>query len=554
MKKSLVDCLKSVEFTTKYMVKVDKNPVITSLAFDSRAVTQDALFFALPGIHVHGNNYIIGAIDKGAVAVIFEGDLDKAVVDYAQKKSCVLIQVDDARFSMAPISAAFYDNPSKKLAIIGVTATEGKSTTVFFAWQFLKLLGKKAGFISTVQYALNDTAIDNSEHQTTPEAPIVQKRLYEMQANNCEYAVIEASSHGLSKKTNRLGNVDFDAVAMLNVRHEHMEFHGNYDQYKSDKANLFRNLVEHAHVKSIRAIERNIPAIGIVNVDDSASEFFIQCAKETFCCGFSDSFLQGQDKKINDVCQTETKKKICDRIYSIKNIISTEDGISFLFTDSDLLVKEVQLNLPGTFNAQNCLVAMLLVSHITQTSLEDIIPLAKKLIPVKGRMTKVNKGQNFTVLVDYAHTPSSFETIFPPLRQEANAEPNKKRRIISVFGSGGERDTEKRPLQGKIAAQYSDIVVLTDEDPRGEEPLSILTMIASGCKNLINDKTLFLIPDRKKAIEKAFELAQADDIVLLLGKSHENSIIYKNHVMDYDEINCAETILEKIINKQGFTQ
>ena len=158
-------------------------------------------------------------------------------------------------------------------------------------------------------------------------------------------------------------------------------------------------------------------------------------------------------------------------------------------------------------------------------------------------MSTINKGQPFEVLVDYAHTPSSFETIFPPLKRRA------KGRIISLFGSGGERDTQKRPVQGKIASEYSDIVILTDEDPRGEDPMELLEMIAAGCTNSVRDENLFLISDRPTAIRKAFSLAKKDDIVLLLGKGHENSIIYKDRVVPYDEITEAE----KALLEMGYT-
>ena len=272
--------------------KETSNIPISNLVFDSREVTKDSLFFALPGIHSNGNNYIPQAIENGANAIVFQGDLEyslqikiakaiakrqieAAVYDGNINYFPVLIKVEDSRFSMAPISDNFYDSPSKKLVVIGVTGTEGKSSTVSFIWQLLRLCGKKAGFISTVEYSFGDEAIPNPEHQTTPEAPIIQHHLNKMLENGCQYAVIESSSHGLSPKTNRLGNVLFDCGVFMNVTLEHLEFHKTFDQYQKDKANLFRSLDIHEHTKTIAGEIVNVPSFGIVNLEDPSAEYFI---------------------------------------------------------------------------------------------------------------------------------------------------------------------------------------------------------------------------------------------------------------------------------------
>jgi len=210
---------------------------------------------------------------------------------------------------------------------------------------------------------------------------------------------------------------------------------------------------------------------------------------------------------------------------------------------------EIRDMLPGAYNSRNVLAAILTVSGLLKLPLRQITPYVLKLKPVRGRMTTIDKGQPFEVVVDYAHTPSSFQTIFPPLQQRIKKTDG---RIISLFGSPGERDTKKRYEQGKISALYSDIVILTDEDPRGENPMAILEEIARGCcaarecEFFINDKNLFLIPDRPAAIRKAFSLARKGDLVLLLGKGHENSIIYADYAMPYDEIAEAEKALGEL--------
>ncbi|WP_314848782.1 UDP-N-acetylmuramyl-tripeptide synthetase [Treponema lecithinolyticum] len=572
MEKKLAECLAQCSKTFDYKITLnsDKNPVIKSLVFDSKAVNAGSLFFALPGTHVHGNSFVAEAVKSGACAVVYEGELGEDAVFAAQKSCAVLIQTKSSRFAMSPIAAAFYDFPGSKLCILGVTGTEGKSSTVFFIWQFLRALGKKAGFISTVQYSLGGDAQNNSEHQTTPEAPIVQEKLYRMVQNGCAYAVVEASSHGLSVKTNRLGDVPFDAVCMMNVTHEHLEFHGTYEQYKSDKANLFRNLGVHSHEKFVNGCKCTVPVIAAVNAADPAALYFADAA-----AGFPLAFFVPPENKnaqaavsgqpaLNEqsVVNAPDKTKqalLCADTYTIENVSESSAGITY-----DLTVRRakqtkqtkqsaatenaeklhVQSGVFGAFNACNITAAAILAAAVSGESVEHVVPHASALTPVRGRMTSINCGQPFSVLVDYAHTPSSFQTIFPPLRKNAPA------RIISVFGSGGERDTQKRPLQGKIAAEYSDIVILADEDPRGENPMELLEMIAQGCSGLMRGKTLFLIPDRKQALRKAFALAREKDTVLLLGKAHENSIIYKDKIIPYDEIAEAAAALAEM----GFTK
>jgi UDP-N-acetylmuramoyl-L-alanyl-D-glutamate--2,6-diaminopimelate ligase len=204
--------------------------------------------------------------------------------------------------------------------------------------------------------------------------------------------------------------------------------------------------------------------------------------------------------------------------------------------------------LPGAFNAGNVLASLLVVSNLLSIEIENLAPLIPCLKPVRGRMTAIQRGQPFDVLVDYAHTPSSFEAILPPLKKQLTA---KGGRLICLFGSAGERDTQKRPLQGEIAARYCDFVILSDEDPRGEEPMSILEEIAAGCGQMVRNETLFLIPDRPQAIRKAFSIARKGDLVLLLGKGHENSIIYAKETIAYDEIIEAEKALEEAMGFWG---
>lgn len=561
------------------------NISISNLVFDSREVTKGALYFALPGTHIDGKEFISDAIEKGANAIVFEGELSEEI----QKKSAELIvkrhlqnvigedqngkpihddsakfpvpafiKVESSRFAMSPVSDAFYDFPSKKLIVIGVTGTEGKSSTVSFIWQLLRSCGEKAGFISTVEYSFGGEALPNPQHQTTPEAPIIHHHLNEMLLNGCKYAVVESSSHGLSVRTNRLGNVLFDCAVFMNVTLEHLEFHKNFETYRNDKANLFRALDKHDHIKTIAGEKTKIPSIGIVNLEDSSADFFIKATKK-HVYGFTSEGKAGKSAAETGA-EAVPLPKIPENLRYMKaeNIASARFGLDFtIIADGEnaffpenfdpVLPREhkrlsVRAKVPGAFNAYNIMAAMIAVSSVTGRSFQEIAAHLPELKPIKGRMTHIEQGQPFELIVDYAHTPSSFETIFPPLKKRCSG------RIFSVFGSGGERDLTKRPLQGEIAARFCDFVVLADEDPRGEDPVELLKGIAVGAEKagMKMNENLFIIPDRKKAIREVLEKAQQGDIVLLLGKSHENSIIYKDYTMPYDEISEAKLALSEL--------
>jgi UDP-N-acetylmuramoyl-L-alanyl-D-glutamate--2,6-diaminopimelate ligase len=520
---------------------------ITGLYYDSRKVQPGGAYFAWPGLHVDGQAFIDSAVKRGATLVVHEAALP------AYAPGVAYLRVRNARQAMSPFAGAFYSNPSRHLALIGVTGTEGKSTTVYLIWQLLRLLGKKAGFISTVRHSFGFSDDPNTEHQTTPEAPVIHESLAAMLQNGAQYAVLEASSHGLSPLTNRLGDVAFDAVVMTNVTHEHLEFHGTWERYRDDKANLFRALDRFDH--DTFAGQPPVPAFGVVNADDpSAATFRAATARTVFSYS-----VRGADADLStgSVESLAGGNRYAVRVHATGQLLAVED------------------RLPGAFNAGNVLAALLVVSNLLALPVEDLIPLVPRLKPVLGRMTPVSKGQPFEVIVDYAHTPSSFEAILPPLARRIHASGG---RLLCLFGSAGERDTQKRAAQGRIAASHADLLFLADEDPRGEDPRAILEEIAQGVEAEVpggvprsgaqngaervalrvalrgakwrRGETLFLIPGRAEAIRAAFALARPGDLVLLLGKGHENSIIYADHLMPWNEIAEAENALWEL-NRNG---
>jgi UDP-N-acetylmuramoyl-L-alanyl-D-glutamate--2,6-diaminopimelate ligase len=487
------------------------DPLVTGLEFDSRRVKPGNLYFALKGLHTDGHRHIGEAVGRGALVVVHEDEIPE------RDPAVAYLRVKNSRSAMPPIAASFYGHPSRRMVCIGVTGTEGKSTTVYLIWQLLGLLGKKAGFFSTVLSGIGGEERPNGEHQTTPEAPEVQRLLWEMAEQGAGYAVLEASSHGLSPKTKRLGDVAFSAAVMTNVTHEHLEFHGTWEKYRDDKLNLFR------------ALKGQGAGIGVVNADDPSAALFAAA---------------GAAK----ILKYSVRGLAAD--LSLGSVSSGAGGnwYSALVQKSGEFI-DIRDRLPGAFNAGNVFAALLLVSGLLDIPVGELAPLAARLKPLRGRMTGIPNRLGVEILVDYAHTPSSFRAVFPPLRERLNRSPLRGR-LIAVFGSAGERDTQKRYMQGEIAAGYADILILCDEDPRGEEPVTILEEIAAGCMggnpDLKREEGLFLIPGRPAAIRKALSLARKGDLVLLLGKGHENSIIYADGPRPYDEIETARKAVKEL--------
>lgn len=484
---------------------------INGLSYDSRETQKGDLFVSLHGLHTDGHRYIGDAVHNGAAAVVHQDELP------AYPEHVVCIRVPDCRKALSRLAASFFDYPSEKLLTIGVTGTDGKSTTVWFIHQLLCAMGIDSGFLSTVALKAGDVTEKNRYRQSTPEAPEVHGILARMAASGKTHAVLEATSHGLSEKTGRLRDVSFDAAVLTNVAHEHLEFHGSFEQYRFDKANLFRSLDAPPSYKKRSPSDRYpFPGrFGVVNADDPSSRFFRNATKAP-------------------VYSYSLKDESADILAS--EISLRPDGSDFIIKGRGESTK-TSLPVPGTFNIENALAAALTVAKLCGVTFGEVAGHFHRLTGVTGRMTAVDCGQPFSVIVDYAHTPQAFTKLFTMMR------PLVEGRLIAVFGSAGERDIQKRPMQGSIASRYSDIVVLTDEDPRLEDRMRILEEIAEGCTGLTPGESLFLEPDREKAISLAFSLARPGDTVLLLGKGHEGSIIYPDGKLMWNEEETAKKIL-----------
>jgi UDP-N-acetylmuramoyl-L-alanyl-D-glutamate--2,6-diaminopimelate ligase len=399
------------------------------------------------------------------------------------------------------------------MRVIGITGTDGKTTTTFLTSVALEAGGHSTGMVGTVDFKIAGRLWSNETRQSTPEAPEIQALLSEMATAGCSHAVLESTSHALSDRWNRLGGCAFDLAVLTNVTHEHLDFHGTVEQYRRDKARLFEMLAEPTAEPSKRH------KIAIVNADDPYHQMFLDAAPAS---------AQRLTYAIHTAADVRADA-----------IIASREGLRFRVT-TPWGVGDAQLLLTGEFNIHNSLAA-LTVALAEGVDLHVALAALGNVPGVRGRMERIAVGQPFTVLVDYAHTPGSFEKVMGIVR------PLTSGRLIAVFGSAGERDREKRPIQGQTAARYCDLLILSDEDPRFEDRHRILAEIAGGIEQANQQRAVpcvyQTIPDRTEAIRAALAEAQPGDIVLLLGKGHERCIIYGDEKTPWNEAQVARDIL-----------
>jgi UDP-N-acetylmuramoyl-L-alanyl-D-glutamate--2,6-diaminopimelate ligase len=475
------------DFTTY----VGENPTITSIEMDSRQVKKGALFICIKGFTVDGHDFAKQAVENGAVAIIAERPLD---VD------APVIVVRDSRRAMAVLADAFYGQPTHQLHLIGVTGTNGKTTTTHIIERIARRANKKTGLIGTVHIKIGDDTYPTKN--TTPESLLLQRTFKQMVDEGVDVAVMEVSSHALHM--GRVHGCDYDVAVFTNLTQDHLDYHGTMEEYRNAKGLLFSQLGNR--------YDHRRPKFAVLNNDDPASQYYKHMTAATVI----------------------TYGIEADSDIMAKRIDIVPSGMSFDLITPHGTVR-VKTRLIGLFNVYNLLAAVsaCLVSGIPFSVIVEAI---EEISGVAGRFETVDEGQNFTVIVDYAHTPDSLENVLKTIRQFA------QKKVYVVVGCGGDRDRTKRPLMAKTAVKYADVAIFTSDNPRSEEPEQILRDMEAG----VSSERYVTIVDRKEAIYYAVEQAQEGDIILIAGKGHETYQIIGDRVIDFDDrLVAREAIKER---------
>lgn len=481
---------------------------INGMAFDSRLVEAGNLFVALVGGNSDGHRFIDDAVKRGAVAVLGMQAGVPCNVPY--------LQVEDTRAALATLSAALQGFPARKLTVIGVTGTDGKTTTSNLIYQILVAAGLRAGMISTVNAVIGDQVVDTGFHVTTPEAPDVQRYLRQMAEAGLTHVVLETTSHGLSQ--HRVTGCEYDIAVVTNVTHEHLDYHGTYENYLAAKGRLFEMLSETADKPG-----GNI-RLGILNRDDRSFSYLDHLPlphKVTY------SLAKGAD------------------LYP-EEVRHSPGGLEFTAVGKDFRVP-VACRLVGNFNLSNCLAALSVAIFGLGIDPATAARGIAALPGVPGRMEVIDLGQDFTAIVDFAHTPNGLARALETVRDLTRG------RVIAVFGSAGLRDREKRHMMAEIAARSADISILTAEDPRTESLDAILAEMgaAAAAHGGVEGKTFYRVPDRGEAIRKAVRMAQPGDLVIACGKGHEQSMCFGTVEYAWDDRTAMRAALAERLGIAG---
>ena len=464
---------------------------ITDVHYDSRKVTAGSLFVAVAGFASDGNRFIPMALGKGAVAVVTAKKPEEEV-------PYVLVESD--RLALALLGCNFYGRPAQSMTMIGVTGTNGKTSTTLLLKQVLeKVLGAKVGLIGTMANMVGDEEIPTE--RTTPESFDLQALFGRMRTAGCTHVVMEVSSHAIT--LDRIGGIHFDIAAFTNLTEDHLDFHKTMDAYCDAKAELFRRC------------ER-----AVINVDDSYSPRILDAA----------------------ACPVLTTSVTAETGLHAKNLELLSEGISFTAVCGDERA-EVHLPIPGKFTVYNALTVLGIAKQLG-ISLSDCAEALKTVHGVKGRVEVVPTPETpYSVLIDYAHTPDGLENVLSSVKDFC------KGRLISVFGCGGDRDPMKRPIMGEIGVRLSDLAIITSDNPRTEGPMAIIEDILKGVKQECGE--YIVMEDRRAAIRYAMDIAKKDDIIVLAGKGHETYQEIRGKKYHLDEREEVAAHLLELRNENG---
>lgn len=469
----------------------NKDTKITGIEHDSRKVEKGTLFVCIPGAHVDGHMFIPQAVKNGAAAVLTTRK------DIEVPEGIAVFLVTDLMVALNAIVPFFHDYPARSMRMIGITGTNGKTTTSYITRAILRRAGYKVGLIGTIQIMMEDEVYPI--HNTTPDVVELQHTLAIMRDKGMEYIVMEVSSHALDQ--NRVAGIEFDTAVFTNLTQDHLDYHKTFENYMLAKAKLFE-YVSRSGVKQGKT--------AVVNIDDEAGKVMLAHAS---CQHLTYSVNQDADLRATDVDVQAS-------------------GAGFTLNHKSFGKMALQMHITGIFNVYNVMSAVgaALAEHISP---EIIASVLREFTSVPGRFELVKAGQDFSIIVDYAHTPDGVENVLRTAREIA------QKKILAVFGCGGDRDRTKRPIMGRLAAELADVVIATSDNPRSEDPEFILSEVEVGVKEAIGNKHYEKITDRREAIFRAVELAETDDIVIILGKGHEDYQILQDGTIHFDDKEVA---------------
>jgi UDP-N-acetylmuramoyl-L-alanyl-D-glutamate--2,6-diaminopimelate ligase len=463
---------------------------VTGIAYDSRRVGPGNVFVAVPGLERDGLTFVPQATASGAVAVAAETDPGETQPEVAY------IRVPNARRALADLADSFYQHPSRAMTVVGVTGTDGKTTTTYLLSAILEAHGMRTGWLTTVNTRIGAEVRPNAADHTTPEAPLVQLALADMRAAKVEVGIVETSSHALAME--RVRRVLFRVAIFTNLSPEHLNFHGSFESYRTAKRALFERL--------------DADGLAVLNADDPASEVMRAATR----------------------ARVVTYGLQAPADFGAVDISLSPRGTAFTLQPGGV---RVHTRLVGRFNVANWLAAFAAATHLGAGP-EALLKAAASQTPVPGRMNLVDAGQPFTVVVDFAHTPQALEKALATVRSLVDG------RVLLVFGLAGGRDAANRPVMGALAARHADAFVISTDDPGTEDPARIADQIAVGAREVDRDFSIEL--DRRAAIRLLFERARPGDAVLLAGKGHEQRMLVGSERLPWNDSRVAAEVLAEL--------
>lgn len=464
---------------------------IVGICYNSRETKEKYLFVAIQGFKTDGHKYIEDAIKRGATSIIVEKDVE------ISDRNITIIKVKDSRASLSKVSSDFYDNPSKNMEMIGITGTNGKTTITYLVQSILECADRKTGIIGTIGSVINGEL--KKTENTTPESLVIQKYLHDMHRGEIEYCVMEVSSHSLDLK--RVMDCNFDVGIFTNLSRDYLDYHETVENYFNAKLKLFYMTGK----------------CNIINIDDFYGQKIVEKISSLDIPVLTYGIRESSD------------------IYAT-NIEYHSRGVDFVLNTPKGSI-DINLNIPGEFSIYNSLAAAS-CGYFYGIDLETIKNGLEAVKGVKGRFELVPTDKDFTVIIDFAHTPDGLEKVLTAI------EKFREGRIVVVFGAGGNRDKTKRPIMGETVGKYADFLIVTSDNPRYEEPEKIIDDVVEGVKK-VNDNYIKIV-DRKEAIEYAIKNAKPKDIILLAGKGHETYTIIKDNIIPFDERQIVLDILKKL--------